>query len=408
MRVIQITPIVGSGAVGRIVDQIYKGLIKNGDECKVVCGKIGNTFIPKKDIILTEKEYKKYLYALYARIFDRDGFGGISDTKRIVKTIEEYQPDIIQMHGNYGYYINVRALYKCIKKNNYPVVNTLHSCWDFTGHCCYFTDANCSRWKTGCYDCPEKRSYPTSWVLDNSKKNYIEKKKLFTGIKKETIVVPSDWLAKKVQYSFLNVYPIKVIKNGIDLKAFENKDGNLDKYGIDRKKIIILGVAGQWTKRKGLLDFIELSKMVDGKYQIVIVGVTRKQKEEFPSNIIGITRTENIDELVTLYSISSVLFNPTYEDNYPTINLESIACNTPVITYKTGGSPESVIKYNAGKIINKKDYTALLYYAKKYHDEKWKLSKSLRNDLSEKRMVSEYIKLYNWIKDKGCEMDSCL
>ena len=205
----------------------------------------------------------------------------------------------------------------------------------------------CDRWKTQCHDCPKKRRYPISLFKDRSYKNYIEKKELFTGLKNPTIITPSDWLNKTVKKSFLKEYDVVTVNNGIDLNIFkEDKDIEvLKKYIIPNRKIV-LGVANIWIKEKGLDDIIELSKELNDEYIIVLVGLSKVQKEKLKKykNIIGIERTDNQRELVKLYSYAYALINPTYEDNYPTVNLEAIACGTPVITYDTGGCKEQITR----------------------------------------------------------------
>ena len=109
---------------------------------------------------------------------------------------------------------------------------------------------------------------------------------------------------------------------------------------------MILGVANVWEKRKGLNDFIELSKLLDGdKYQIVLVGLSDKQVEEIQTNkinIMTIARSNSAKELAEIYTAADCFVNPTYEYNYPTVNLEAEACGTRVITYDTGGCAETI------------------------------------------------------------------
>lgn len=398
MKIIEISPVIGSGSVGRIVDQIYSGLVQDGHECKIICGKIGNTIISKSDYIPASSVFRRRINALIARLLDNDGFCPSSSMSKIVRFIEDVKPDIIHIHGAYGYYLDVRPLYKLIKQRNILLVNTMHSCWDYTGHCCYYTFIKCKRWMTGCYNCPEKHSYPMSIVFDNSKRNYRKKKEVFSGIKKEVIVTPSRWLAEEVKRSFLAEYPIRVINNGIDTNTFRtiSKENIViyEKYEIPKNKIIILGIAGIWDRRKGLEDFIELDSVLPDDMQIVIVGVNEKQRSKLPQRIIGICRTENIYELAELYSIAAILFNPTYEDNYPTVNLEAIACGTPVVTYGNGGSGEAVTKYEMGEVIGQKDYKAVMTLAKKYYGNKPILDSRMHDDIDAKRMVGDYIDLF--------------
>ena len=173
------------------------------------------------------------------------------------------------------------------------------------------------------------------------------------------LITPSRWLKKEVEKSYLKDYPIEVINNGVDTNVFKPTPSAIkQQYGIEDKKVI-LGVASIWDKRKGLDTFIELSKELDDQYQIVLIGLNKNQIEQIPKNIIGISRTENVQELVKWYSAADVYFNPTLEDNYPTTNLEAIACGTPVITFNTGGSPESAQYLNIFNCLNKVKETIL-------------------------------------------------
>ena len=169
-----------------------------------------------------------------------------------------------------------------------------------------------------------------------------------------TIVTPSKWLKALVEQSFLKEYPVNVIYNGIDLDVFHPTKIHFDKLPELNNKYLILGiVASEWSERKGLQDFLKLANILDkNKYQIILVGLSKQQIKKLPNYVIGIERTGNVRELAGIYTQADVFFNPTYEDNFPTTNLESIACGTPVITYNTGGSPEAISK-NTGVVIEK-------------------------------------------------------
>ena len=199
----------------------------------------------------------------------------------------------------------------------------------------------CDKWKNGCGSCPQKRKY--SWLFDRSAELYQRKRKAFSGVDL-TIITPSQWLADQVKQSFLKTCPVKVIRNGIDLEIFKPTDGNFrERYHIPTEKYILLGVAHGWSVRKGLDVFVELAQRLDSqKFQIVLVGTDEIIDRQLPENIISIHRTNNQQELAEIYSAADLFVNPTREDNYPTVNLEAIACGTPVLTFRTGGSPESL------------------------------------------------------------------
>ena len=253
----------------------------------------------------------------------------------------------------------MRVLFDYLSSVNIPIIWVFHDCWSMTGHCAYFEFANCDRWKTGCYDCPEKKSYPGSLLFDRSKKNYVEKRELFTSVKDMTIVPVSNWLGGIVKQSFLKDYDVNVIHNGIDIQKFQPTQSDLrEKFSIFDKKIV-LGVASPWSPRKGLKDIIKLSSYLSSdKYQIVLIGLSEEQLKQLPTDIIGLTRTESVEELAKWYSVADVFVNPTYEDTYPTTNLEAISCGTPVVTYRTGGSPESITS-STGRVVDKGDIAGL-------------------------------------------------
>lgn len=355
MKVLQINSVCGIGSTGRIATDIHNILIEKGHESYLAYGRD----LPNNcdNAIRIGTKIDNYAHVAKTRLLDKHGYGSKRATIEFIKKVKEFNPDIIHLHNIHGYYMNVEILFDYLKEANKPVVWTLHDCWSFTGHCAYFDYVGCDKWKTGCYSCPEKKAYPNSLIFDISKNNYL-KKEIFTGVKNLTIVTPSQWLANLVQESFLNEYPVNVINNGIDLNTFRPNAGDFRKKFNLNGKFIILGVASVWDRRKGLKYFVELADKVSEDEVIVLVGLTEKQMNQIPENIIGITRTNNVEELVDIYSSADVFVNPTLEDNFPTTNLEALACGTPVITFDTGGSPESVRK-ETGLVVNKEDVCSL-------------------------------------------------
>lgn len=237
---------------------------------------------------------------------------------------------------------------------------TLHDCWEFTGHCSHFAYVGCEKWRTGCYACPQLKEYPASILMDSSKWNYEKKKELFTGVRNMTLITPSKWLADLVQQSFLKEYPVEVVYNTINTEVFKPTQSDFRaRYGFENKKII-LGVASSWRERKGLFDYVKLSEMLEDRYQIILVGVTEEQAKSLPDSIFTITKTNNQKELAELYTTADVFLNLTYEDNYPTVNLEAQACGTQVVTYDTGGCKETLNE--DGALIAQGDLDAVAEY----------------------------------------------
>lgn len=343
MKVLLINSVCGIKSTGRICTDLAKKLEKDGNTVKIAYGRES---VPE--------EYAKYavkignntdlrLHGIKSRLFDKHGLGSINATKKFLKWAEEFNPDLLWLHNIHGYYINYKLLFDWIKaRPNMQVKWTLHDCWAFTGHCSYFTYVNCEKWQKGCANCPQLKEYPKGVLFNNSRKNFETKKNCFTGVKNMSLITPSVWLADLVRKSFLGDYPIEVIRNDIDTTVFKPTYSNFRKdYNLEGKKIL-LGVASEWTKRKGINDFIKLSKMLNGNYKIVLVGTLADKSIKLPNNILFIERTNNKKELASIYTAADVFINLTYEDNYPTVNLEAQACGTPVFTYSTGGCAETV------------------------------------------------------------------
>ncbi len=282
----------------------------------------------------------------------------ILGTKKLVKELKAISPDIIHLHNLHGWFINLPILMKYIKQSGASVIWTLHDCWSFTGGCPYFTVSKCEKWKTGCFGCPTYKEYPKTY-FDNTKKTWERKKDWFSTIEDLTIVTPSKWLADLAAQSFFSGKSIKVINNGIDLSVFKPVENDFrQKYSCENKKIL-LGVAFSWGYRKGLDVFVELASRLDSdKYQIVLVGTSAEIDKNLPQNIISINKTNNQQELAQIYSAADIFVNPTREENYPTVNMEAIACGTPVVTFDTGGSPE-ILDDTCGSVVPCNDIDVL-------------------------------------------------
>ena len=336
--------------------QIAAEARKQGHEVYTCCPKSRSNLKKKVDHqILIGNIFSRNLHIKLAKLTGYNGCFSILSTWNYLRKIKKISPDLIHLHNLHNCYINLPMLFKFIKKYNIRVIWTLHDCWSFTGQCPYFTLAKCEKWKIGCYECQSYREYPQSRV-DKTQKMWKLKKKWFTGINNMTIVTPSQWLADLVKQSFLKDYPVQVINNGIDLETFKPISSDFrQRYNISESQYVLLGVAFGWGKRKGLDVFVELSKRLDDKrYRIVLVGTDDSVDKVLPKNIISIHRTQNQNELAEIYSAADLFVNPTREENYPTVNMESIACGTPVLTFRTGGSSE-ILDDKTGYVVDADD-----------------------------------------------------
>lgn len=361
MKILQInTVFCNGGSTGRIVYDLMQTQIRNGIEAYVAYGyETGAAHVA--NTICLQGWLRRKANIFRTRLFDHHGFYNEEETHRLIKWMDKIHPDIIHLHNIHNHYVHVGRLFEYIKQNDIPVVWTLHDCWPFTGHCAYFNYSGCEKWKIGCGNCPSLRNYPPTWFFDRTDKNYRLKRDTFTGVKKLTLVTPSKWLAGLTRDSFLNEYPVEVINNGVDTNVFCPSENNIkNSLDICGKKIF-LAMATIFDRRKGTEYLLQLPKLLNDDEVLVLVGLAEAQKKVFAQDrCIGLGRTNNVSELAAYYSAADVFINPTLEDNFPTTNIEALACGTPIVTFRTGGSPESVDE-TVGCVVEKGDLQAMLH-----------------------------------------------
>lgn len=360
-RLLQINITANWGSHGRIAEEIGQLAMQNGWESYIAYGRWANP--SQSHLIKIGSMWDERLHGLQSRLLDNHGLASKTATKKLICAIKEIKPDLIHLHNIHGYYLNYPLLFDFLSNANVPVVWTLHDCWTMTGHCSHFMISGCDKWKTGCYACRELKEYPSSWLRDNSSNNFRLKKYWFNLITDLTLVPVCNWLSGVVSDSFLKGNKKRRIYNGIDISVFKPKIKSTVSDN-SAKKFRIIAVASKWTDRKGLSDILQMRGLLGEDYQFTLVGLTKKQCENLPSDIDGIVRTNSVNELAELYSSADVFINPTYEDNFPTTNIEALACGTPVITYRTGGSPEAIDE-NTGMVVEVGDINGLVAGIKK-------------------------------------------
>jgi glycosyltransferase involved in cell wall biosynthesis len=396
MKILQINSVCGEGSTGRMVTDLHAILLARGHQSTVAYGRNSATNCSQAFRIGNNTD--NYLHAVITRIFDAHGFGSKVPTYKLIEKIQKYNPDLIHLHNLHGYYIHIGLLFEYLKRAGKPVVWTLHDCWALTGHCSCFDLIGCDRWQLKCYACPLKRNYPKSILFDCSTRNYRQKKELFSGVQKLTIATPSEWLERIVKQSFLGKYPILHIHNGIDLNMFRPTPSDFrSRYNLE-DKFILLGVANIWNEGKGYSYFIELVKYLQADEKIVLVGLSKLQIRKLPKGILGIPKTNSIKELAEIYSAADLFVNPTMEEVLGMVNLEAMACNTPVITFNSGGSPECVDD-GCGLVVERGDLRGLLSaIALVRKNTKNHYSKNCRKRVQKRfnkdARFAEYVKLY--------------
>lgn len=358
-KLLQINPVVRlNTSTGRIMKEIGELAIASGWESYIAYSRArdgepqhSSKLVPVGDRL------DLALHAVATRLLDAHGLASRRATRELIRRIREIDPDIVHIHNVHGYFLNYPMLCDFLQQFGKPVIWTVHDCWLYTGHCYYYSAARCEKWRAGCGHCPQKRAFPGSWLLDRSARNWRDKQRAFGSLERLTIVPVSHWICTEMGASFLKDKPFVVIHNGIDLETFRPEAGTRLPAS---EGTLILAVASIWLKEKGLGDLIALAGRLRDDERLVLVGrMSRRQRSRLPAGVQWIERTENVGRLAALYASATVFVNPTWQDNYPTVNLEAIACGTPVVTYRTGGSVEA-ISAGTGFVVEQGDVSAML------------------------------------------------
>lgn len=389
MRLLQINSVYGYGSTGRIVKDIHYAALEEGIDSYVAYGRGEHS---DKRLIKIGSKIDLIYHGLKTRFFDQHGLSSKNATRKFIDQIKTLKPDIIHLHNIHGYYLNYPLLFEFLKSVEIKVIWTMHDCWAYTGHCSYYSFVECNKWETHCEKCPQIKKYPKSLGYDNSYDNFETKKESFLGLKNLIIITPSHWLESELRRSFLNSYKVTTIHNGIDLDLFKPRNSNFrTRYGMESKKII-LGVASVWDERKGLNTFLEISKLLKEDEVIVLVGIELINNPK----IVSIKRTNNINDLVDIYSSADVFLNPTLEETFGLVNVEAMACGIPVVTFDSGGSKESITS-ELGKVLTKPKLNEILQSINEVLEKrinKNKLKEHTLKYFDKKIMLDQYIDHY--------------
>lgn len=340
-KLLQIGSALNCGAPGKIAEQIGLLAMTRGWDVYMAHGMRHSNPSQLKTIPMVTSHEEK-IHALYSLLLDRHGLGPDGKTKKLVQWIENNKPDVIHLHNIHGYFLNYKTLFEYLATRDIPLVWTFHDFWPITGHCAYFDHIGCRKWETQCMDCPINGEYPKSILLSRTSKNFELKRRLFSSIKRMTVVPVSKWGGSLIKDSFLGKYPILPIYNGVDIHVFKPRESDLKrKLGLEGKTIL-LGVASPWSDRKGYSKYIELRSKLPDNYTIIMVGVNDQEIQELPKGIIGIKRTQNQIELAEYYSLADIVLNLSCQETFGMTTVEGLACGSPVIVMNKTASPELV------------------------------------------------------------------
>ena len=365
MKYLFINSVAGFGSTGRIAAEKCRELMAQGHECRLAYGReVRNCEDIPTIPIGTALDFR--IHGVMNRVLDNHGFGSKTATRRFLEQVRAYDPDVIWLHNIHGYYIHIGLLFDYLKQSGKKVLWTLHDCWAFTGHCAYFDYVQCDRWKTGCHNCPQKNQYPASLVLDGSRRNYEAKRRLFTDLPDLTLITPSNWLAGRVKESFLGEYPVEVVYNTVNKAVFKPTPSDFRrKYDLEGK-ILLLGVANVWERRKGLADFVELSGMLDDRFRIVLVGITDEQARQLPDRILCLPRTDSVRQLAEIYTAADLYLNPSVEETFGMTVLEAACCGTDSVVYRDTACEEVAALFGGIAVPRGAEnlYQAIIQYTK--------------------------------------------
>lgn len=392
MNICHINVIYGAGSTGGLARDLHEACQTIG-ESKVF---VGRSKFQSASVNRIGSYRDTVVNGISCRILDNDGFSAKSNTRKLINTLKKEKFDIFHIHNLHGYYINIELLFDFFISTQTPVIWTLHDCWSFTGHCAYYDLVSCKKWKTECHTCPNKREYPSSLYLDRSNQNFLKKKSLYKNFNNLTVVTPSKWLSDEVSLSILADKNINVITNGINNSFFAFKASKSKKIS---KKIKVLGVAAVWSARKGVEDFIKLANLGGDELTITLVGVDEKLKRILPSNINCLPRTNSIDDLIDLYDSTDYFFNPTYEETFGLVNAEAQSRGVPVVSYNTGGCPET-LHPKLSHIIEKGDVFAAYKIMRKinYCYQDTMELKDFATKFKSSIMIQRYLELYQNVR----------
>lgn len=395
MRVIQINTVYEYSSTGRTTAELHEYMSTKEIESYVFCC---NKSLPEKKVFMIGNKCDYKIHSFLSHLLGLQGFFSIFSTKRLVQHLMKISPDVVHLRVLHSNFINLPLLLKYLAKNNIATVITLHDCWFFTGHCCHFMGSNCYKWKEKCGNCPEIKTWNSSWLLDNTRHLLEQKKRLFGNIKNLTVVGVSDWVKDFIPYSILKgARNIIRIYNWVDVNKFKpSNTGELRRYLHIEDRFVVLGIAQKWTSAKGLNDILIVARQ-NSDMQFVLVG-NLDSNIQLPDNVISVGVLSDVKKIIEYYSMADAFFNPSIRETFGKVTVEALSCGTPVVVYNATASPE-LVEEGCGYVVNANDTTAVSLklkeikaYGKSYY------SKACRdfvvNNFSKDIIIQQYIDLY--------------
>ncbi|GAP97600.1 glycosyltransferase family 4 protein [Leptolyngbya sp. NIES-2104] len=321
--------------------RLHQGLLAQGIDSKLLVG--------RKDSgsdAVTKVPRRSYIETKIATLSQDLGLSYVSILSSFkIEQHPSYQAaDVLNFHNLHSGYFNYLTLPKLTRKK--PAIFTLHDMWSFTGHCSYSYD--CDRWKTGCGNCPYPETYP-SIKLDNTRTEWKLKNWIYDR-SDLTIVAPSRWLVEQAKAGLLGRFDVHHIPYGIDTEAYQPLDQEHCRslLGIPQdKKVLMFAAFSLSDSRKGSDVLVKALQALPSSLKSETLLLTIGTGSETLSEVVGMP-TVNLghvsnDRLKAIaYSAADLFLLPTRADNLPLVLQESLACGTPMVSFKVGGVPDVV------------------------------------------------------------------
>ena len=344
-KLLQINPVLRtSTSTGRIMQEIGDLAMANGWESYVAYSRGRDGIRPCTSHLLpVGNKASVAWHGLMTRLFDRHGLSSAHATQTFLRQVDALQPDVIHIHNLHGYFLHYPLLFRYLSSHNIPVIWTVHDCWLYTGHCYHYSFAGCQRWQSGCGDCPQRRDFPASWLVDRSRRNYIDKENAFTSLPKGllTLVPVSEWMAGEMNRSFLSGCDIRVIHNGIDTDFFHPAESDFRKKHNLEEKYVILAPANKWFLDVNRETFDYFASHLTDDMRMVFIG-NGVDESRLTDKMINLGFVSSRAEIRAIYAACDVMANCTREESLSLLNVEVQACGTPVVTYSNTGVKETV------------------------------------------------------------------
>lgn len=341
MRILYIDVNCRNSSTGKIVYDLYTQCRADGHIAGICYGR--GPVVNGEQIMKFGLDWETALHALLTRLTGWTGRFSFFSTRRLLRFLREFQPDLVHIHELHAYFVDLKPLLRYLAEQRIPVVQTLHCEFTYTGKCGYAYE--CERWKTSCGNCPHRKDYPKTLWFDHTAAMQREKQALYGALERLVVTAPSNWLAERAKQSFLKEREIAVVHNGIDTeRVFHPRDASdlRAKHGLTEEKVVLAVAPDLLSQRKGGRWVIKLAEQMKGdNIRFILLGVS-DLSEAFPPNVIALGPISDQTLLSQYYAMADCFVICSEKENFPTTCLEAFCCGTPVVGFAAGGTAETV------------------------------------------------------------------